>query len=897
MIYAGGVPRLLRATPALAVLLVLVVVASAAAEPRVTIRRGEHGIPHIVADDWEGLGYGYGYSIAQDDICILADSYTTVRGERSRYFGPDGSWVLRGNGSTNNNLDSDFFFQRIIDDKTIEKLLDQPPPLGPRPEVRQIVHGYVQGYNRELADVPADKVSDPACKGKPWVHPIEEIDAYRRFYALALLASQAVAIDGIGGAQPPTPPLMGTPNTTRTVPEMLGELKARLPLGGVGSNAVALGKDATDNGMGMLLGNPHFPWTGSERFYQSQLTIPGKIDVEGGSLMGVPLVLIGHTRGLAWSHTVSTAYRFTPFELKLVPGSPTTYLYDGKPTEMTRRTVTVKVPGPDGALTDRTRTLYSTLQGPILTSILGLPLFPWTASTAYAMGDANASNFRYLNHFFETDLAQSTDELDAVLKRNQGIPWVNTIASDRAGRAYYADLSVVPNVSDAKVSACGTNAVGVAAYNLLGLPVLDGSRSACAWDNDPDAAQKGIFGPSHLPSLFRSDYVTNSNDSYWLANPHQPLEGFARIVGDQRTARSLRTRSGLVMVEERLKGGGKFSRQDLQDLDWADRQYAGELWRDDLVSMCKSNPTLTGSNGPVDVSAACPVLERWDLHDNLDSRGAVLFRRFATRALAKVGGVAPAAVSPFRVPFDVNDPVNTPRGLNTDSADVRKALADAVTDLRAADIPLDAPLRDYQYELRGDEKIPIHGGPGTVGVFNAINVTWDPKKAYAGVPHGSSYIQVVHFVPGDCPDTRTILTYSQSADPTSPWYADQTRMFSRKEWATERFCDAAVWGDPALKVTNLGGGAKAARLLRSARVRRARGGRALVRVQVARRANVSVKIRRGRKVVRVVRAAGVSGTKTLRFKLPRGARSPRVTIRVVARNAAQLEGLVRRIPR
>ena len=45
----------------------------------------------------------------------------------------------------------------------------------------------------------------------------------------------------------------------------------------------------------------------------------------------MPLVLIGHTDNLAWSHTVSTAYRFTPFEETLVPGSPTTYLYDGQP--------------------------------------------------------------------------------------------------------------------------------------------------------------------------------------------------------------------------------------------------------------------------------------------------------------------------------------------------------------------------------------------------------------------------------------------------------------------------------------------------------------------------------------------------------------------------------------
>ena len=69
----------------------------------------------------------------------------------------------------------------------------------------------------------------------------------------------------------------------------------------------------------MVLGNPHFPWQGAQRFYQSHLTIPGKADVSGAALFGVPIVLIGHTKKLAWSHTVSTARRFTPFELTARP--------------------------------------------------------------------------------------------------------------------------------------------------------------------------------------------------------------------------------------------------------------------------------------------------------------------------------------------------------------------------------------------------------------------------------------------------------------------------------------------------------------------------------------------------------------------------------------------------
>ena len=88
---------------------------------------------------------------------------------------------------------------------------------------------------------------------------------------------------------------------------------------GLGSNAYGLGARRPQR-QGIVLGNPHFPWDGPERFYQTHLTVPGELNVSGASLFGVPAVLIGHTDNLAWSHTVSTAYRFTPFQVTLVPG-------------------------------------------------------------------------------------------------------------------------------------------------------------------------------------------------------------------------------------------------------------------------------------------------------------------------------------------------------------------------------------------------------------------------------------------------------------------------------------------------------------------------------------------------------------------------------------------------
>ena len=178
-------------------------------------------------------------------------------------------------------------------------------------------------------------------------------------------------------------------------------------------------------------------------------------------------------------------------------------------------------------------------------------------------------------------------------------------------------------MTDEEVQRCNTTALGTATFAALGLPVLDGSRAACGWGSDPDAVAPGILGAGRMPSLFRDDYVTNSNDSYWLSNPAQPLEGFDRIIGDERTERTLRTRTGLRIVADQL-ARGPFTLRVLQDAVFNNRPHAGELMRDDLVAFCRTRP---------DLAEACDVLAGWDLHDNLDSKGAVLFRRFVTRLL------------------------------------------------------------------------------------------------------------------------------------------------------------------------------------------------------------------------------------------------------------------------
>jgi acyl-homoserine-lactone acylase len=747
-----------------------------------TITRQAQGIPTIKAKTFKELGFGYGYATAEDDICTLADAYLTSQAERSRFFGPDAKTP-----ENFTNLDSDLFYRQVKDQRVVEDLVHAKGKQKLEPEVKQVFRGYVAGYNLWIKR-HGDEISDPACAGQPWVRPITVMDAYRRVYELVEYASQGVAIDGIAGAQPPSAsprPTSGGGEPTVSEPEAQA-LGRALDFSESGSNAWGIGSEASAKGGGIVLANPHFPWQGPRRFYQAHLVIPGEMNVSGAALLGSPAINIGHTKTMAWSHTVSTAFRFVPFQLNLKPGDPTTYIVDGQEVPMDRQTVTVQVKQPDGSLAPVSRTLYSTRYGPVTTRISGQSLFAWTNQNAYAMWDAN-TQFRLLNHFLEANRASSTNELLKILKKFQGIPWVNTIASDDRGKALYADIGSMPNVTDEKVAQCNTP-LGQTTFAAIGLPVLDGSRSECALATDPDSAAPGIMGVSKQPFLFRRDYVANSNDSYWLTNPEQPLEGYARIIGAERTQRSLRTRLGLLMILGRLAGtdglaGNTFTRRNVQALVFQDRQYLGELWRDQLVAYCNAHPTMNGTGGPVDVSAACPALANWDLHVNVDSRGALLFERFVD----KFG----TAAARFASPFDVNDPINTPNGLNTPDPTLETAFADAVTDLRNANIPLDAAFGDFHYEPRGSEHIPIHGSEGGQGVFNAIGDVFDPTAGYNDVNHGSSFVMVTSFENG-CPKDRSILTYSLSDNPNSKHYADQTRMYSQKKWVDPPFCGKEV---------------------------------------------------------------------------------------------------------
>lgn len=736
----------------------------------VTVRWTAHGVPHVRAQDWGSLGYGFAYAVATDAVCTLAREFVNIRGEQSKFFGPEAG-----------RREADIFYKAVISEQALTHAAARMPK-----EMAAMQEGYVAGYNRYLADHPADKLP-ASCRNQAWVRPIVASDVVRMNIGVGIRYGLGRSPAAIANASPPT-----KDDEALSVATPLADLDVTM----FGSNAVALGRVATVNGKGLMLGNPHYPWSGSSRFHMAHLTIPGEFDVMGVGLVATPFLAIGFNHDVAWSHTVSTALRFTLYELTLDPNDPLAYRYGTETRKLTPRTVSIEVRQPDGSIATEQHTTYDSHFGPVLED----ETLPWNRERAYAIRDSNLDNNRASEQYLKLGRAKTVDEMVRALETTQGIAWVNTIAADRHGKALYADLSVVPNVDEKLLKACTSS--NVQRWGRYPVVTLRGAPD-CEWHVDARAQQSAIVPPEELPHLIREDFVTNSNDSYWLSNPAHPLEGYSPILGPERTARSLRTRAGIVMIEEVLQGkeSNRFDAQRLQDLMFNHRNYAAELLLDDVLGICKRSPKRVAvEKATIDVSKTCDVLAAWDRKNDVTSRGAQIWTEFWP--------IVDDTPNLWTVPFDLKDPVHTPRGINGADAKVRKAvmesLAAATKKLNDAQIPLDAPWGEVQYTEKNGQKIGIPGGshPNT---FSNITAQFTPGKGYTPIIAGNSWMQVVTWNDKGEVDAHGLLSYSQSEEPDSPFAVDQTLMYSQKQWLKLPFTEQEITADPELRTLELKG--------------------------------------------------------------------------------------------
>lgn len=758
------------------------------------IRWTDFGVPHITADNLESLAFGSALAYARDNYCTIAEQMVRIRSERSRYFGPD---QVPGSGDSF-HLISDFGLKALkLIDSAKEGYADFSVT------TRAMLEGYSAGLNQHFSETgPANLATH--CADAGWLAVIEphELAAYYQSINLQGTSAQPVFLNLAFMANPGDEgeflPYTQTPGETSNQnthwqPDTSLLAPTTSEHTSLGSNAWALGSAMTDSGGGVLLGNPHFPMVDNQRFWQSHLTIPGELDVMGGSLQGFPTVQMGFNESIAWTHTVTAAEHSALYQLELTAGDRESYEVDGQPRPIEKETFQIEVLGENGETTEFFKDYYYAHHGLIIEAQPELAPLGWDDENAYALRDAVAGNRDSLDHWLSIGLASNIGEFEQAFRTYDGMAFVNTLYADKVGNAFYIDDSAVLHFSDQALDALASDPEIQTSFDTFGIYVLP--------------AKTELFEPAgdtpyeRAPQLRRVDFVQNSNDNYWASNPAAPLSGYSPLYGQAQSPLSLRTRMSLQLLNDSAGPDGLFSAADVEAALLSNRVYLGELILPDLLSQCAgvgTTPIATTSGTTIDISEACSILASWDGTANLSSIGAHVFREFAYQ------------FNPFTQLTGTFNPANaatTPDTL-TDDGSPLTSLATAVENLQRGGIALTSTLGEVQFFEKPNseanvERLPWAGPSEVAGGFNIFHPALQsdsliPRPSHdtvldtMGVPlpsglstdgypvqFGSTWMFTVEFDESG-PSARGLLTSSQSSDARSPHYADQSRLYSEQ---------------------------------------------------------------------------------------------------------------------
>jgi penicillin G amidase len=187
-----------------------------------------------------------------------------------------------------------------------------------------------------------------------------------------------------------------------------------------GSNNWAVAPGRTRAGAALLAGDPHLDLTLPSIWYEAHLVVPDSLDVYGVTVPGLPAVLIGFNRDVAWTFTNVEADLMDRYVEEVDdPARPARYRLDGAWAPLERRAEVYR--GPDGAPLAED-TLRLTHRGPLRRFAGAWYSLRWTALES----GAETATFHRAAH-----ATTAREWLDAMAAYRA--PPQNMLVADRAG--------------------------------------------------------------------------------------------------------------------------------------------------------------------------------------------------------------------------------------------------------------------------------------------------------------------------------------------------------------------------------------------------------------------------------------------------------------------------------
>ena len=241
-------------------------------------------------------------------------------------------------------------------------------------------------------------------------------------------------------------------------------------------------------------------------------------------------------------------------------------------------------------------------------------------------------------------------------------------------------------------------------------------RPAASGAPTPTRPGPGSSARATCPTPSAATGSINANDSYWLPNPDERLEGFAHIIGCEQCERTMRTRMVYRYVQDRLAGPMGSHRPagvagDLRGHEHENRVMAAEVMRanGDLDTLCDATGRDPRRARPARLGRPLGRAAPWAPTSSRSS-----WPGCPTRAC---GGRRSTPAEPLNTPRDLNDP--QPAGPPGDGRRHRRPCASEAS-------PSTPTWGSLQVAGdRGAPPIPLGGGTGdAVGNANALASRW-----------------------------------------------------------------------------------------------------------------------------------------------------------------------------
>ncbi|MFF2141782.1 penicillin acylase family protein [Kitasatospora sp. NPDC058190] len=604
----------------------------------VDVKRDANGIPQLYADTPEDLFRAQGYVQAQDRFWEMDVRRHITAGRLSEMFG-------------DSQVDTDTFIRTMGWRQVAQKEFDTKLS----PETKKYLQAYADGVNAWLAEHPGgEKASleytllgavNSGYKPEQWT-PVdsvawlkamawnlsgnlqEEIDRsllaqdfgpdkiaelypdYPYSRNGTIVKTGTVAGDTYRPADGSTPSgaapgsataqgavttkalMQGLTDRIDAMPQLLGR-----PGQGIGSNSWVVAGSHTTTGKPLLANDPHLGPGLPSVWYQMGLhcrtASPAcQFDVSGFTFAGMPGVVIGHNKDVAWGFT-NLGADVTDLYLEKVTG-PDTYQVDGKDVKFDLRKETIKVAGGE----DRTITVRTTQTGaPLIsdqsTEQQNVGKYAPNGTSAPDRGTGGygvalqwtaLSPGKTMDAVFELDKAKNWDDFRNAAK-DFAVPAQNLI---------YADAKNI-----------GYQAPGVIPVRGKG----DGSMPAPGWDSSyqwkPDPVPFTALPYSFNPSV---GYIVTANqavvDQSYKYNLTKDWEYGTRAkeITDQ--------------IEGLLKNNGKISPDDMQNLQLDNTSIMAKTLVPLLLKQQIDDPY---------VREAQDLLKDWNFHQDADSAAAAYY--------------------------------------------------------------------------------------------------------------------------------------------------------------------------------------------------------------------------------------------------------------------------------